>query len=231
MSTGTWNVFAVLHYLPAAAAVLLAAVALVAAHGRGRWMAAVFVCGALAIVTAEWQARMVATPPAPTAANAAAQKQLAAADARVAALESRLTRMQQGDRVIAGPTATALTDFLRRAGGHPVIVSCPPDDVEAYDYANQLVGVLEDAGWDARGPEATRIFGNQPSPSLDLYVNGAQQPEAARTLADAFHKFDIPYQIKLPPTDTVPPPGGVELFVPSKSAAPEPTSGGSAPPR
>ena len=114
-----------------------------------------------------------------------------------------------------------------------MIVSCPPDDVEAFDYANQLVTILHDAGWDARGPEATRIFGEAPSMRVALYANGngPQLPQAAQILADTFGKFDIPYESRVAPSEEMPAAGSVELYVPPKSAAAAAASGASAAPR
>ena len=45
-----------------------------------------------------------------------------------------------------------MTDYLRRAGGNRVVVSCVPDDVGAYGYAKQIANMLRAAGWDAHGP-------------------------------------------------------------------------------
>jgi hypothetical protein len=42
-------------------------------------------------------------------------------------------------------------------------------------------------------------------------------PEAARVLIDAFSRYNIPYQSGITPSDAIPDPATVELFVSRKS--------------
>ena len=95
-----------------------------------------------------------------------------------------------------------------------MVVSCVPDDVEAYTYANQIANVLRASGWEALGPETTTIFGEAAAMGVALYVRGGgAPPEAARLVLDAFTRFNIPYRSGITPSDAIPDPATVELFV------------------
>lgn len=120
-------------------------------------------------------------------------------------------------RSIAPDTAARLAAYLRPFGSHPVVVSCAPDDVEAYDYANQIANVLREAGWDATGPEKTAIFGEAPAMGVRLFVRGGiAAPDAAKVLIDAFTRFNIPFESGLTPSEAIPDPATTELFVSHK---------------
>ena len=116
-------------------------------------------------------------------------------------------------RTIAPDTAEKLAADLRGSGSRRVIVSAIPDDVEAYQYAYQLVSLLKAANWDAQGPELTRIFGDVRSPAINFYVNGEDHSDTATLLSKAFAKFAIPYQTRVPPSQAIPDADAVELFV------------------
>ena len=118
------------------------------------------------------------------------------------------------NRTIDPDVAAKLAEHLRPFGSHRVVVSCVPDDVEAYAYANQIANVLRAAGWEALGPETTTIFGEAPGIGITLFVRAADAPpETARLLIDAFARFNIPYQSGIAPSDAIPDPATVELFV------------------
>ena len=229
-----------IEWLPLAAALVLAAVALAAAHGRRGWLAAVFLAGLAAIAAVGWQqqrqrqieadaaglqARLaeIAGKPAatlldPTSAMRQSAERLTELSLQVKQLEEKNARLQKAahDRTISDATAANLSQYLRGFGSQRVVLSCPPGDVEAFEYANRIVGILKDAGWAAHGPEPSKIFGTEPSMAIRFYVNGAQTPPAAKILSEAFHKFDIPYESKISPSEAIPDPETVELFVPAK---------------
>jgi hypothetical protein len=102
---------------------------------------------------------------------------------------------------------------LRGFGTRRVIVSCVPDDLEAYGYANQLVTIFKAADWDAAGPQRTKIFGDVRSPAINLFVNNEDHSDTARILLNAFAKFNIPYQSGVTPSAAIPDTETVELFV------------------
>jgi hypothetical protein len=244
------TIAALIPWLPIAAAVLLTVVGLAAAYGRWPPMAAVLVCGLLVIAAAAWQqqqnrkgvgdlaglsARLAETtgepaPPTPDLILRRAADALAELDMRNRQLDERIAKLQQEGRgrAIGEETAAKLAEQLRRSGSRRVVVSCVPGDIEAYLYANQLVDILKQAGWDAHGPETTELYGTAPDMAVGFYIGGAGVPEAANVLNDAFAKFDIPHHSKIAPSEAIPDPDTVELFVPPKPpAAPATaTSGG-----
>lgn len=231
----------------AVAMVAVAAVAMQPPHSHKKyWMAAVLTAGLVAIAASGWQqatsraaiageagrlhelmARLDAVgkllPAEPGAARdggfATVTAGIKALNAKIAALEDQVRDLKQQSRhrTIAADTVTKMTDFLRQAGPQRVVVSCAPDDVEAFDYANQIANVLRNAGWEALGPEKTTIFGEAPAMGVKLYVrSGATPPPAAETLIAAFTRFNIPYQSGVTPNDAIPDPATVELFVAPK---------------
>jgi hypothetical protein len=142
-----------------------------------------------------------------------------ALNARIEELETQIQvlREKTRSRTIDQTTAAKMADYLRQFGGRRVVVSCVPDDIEAFTYANQLANVLREAGWDALGPEKTTIFGEAPAMGVRLFVRGGVlAPEAARFLIDAFTRFNIPYQSGIAPSDAIPDPATTELFVSHK---------------
>jgi hypothetical protein len=210
---------------------------------RKYWLAALLVVGALGIGASAWQQRTsrvalgqerarlrdVAArldelgrllhvepgrPPDQTFDTvAAAIREL---NAKVKDLESQIDALKKSTRTRAiDPDAAAkMVEYLRQFGSHRVVVSCVPDDVEAYTYANRIATVLRAAGWEALGPETTTIFGEASAMGITLYVRGAEAPpEAARLLIDAFSRFNIPYQSGVAASDAIPDPATVELFV------------------
>jgi hypothetical protein len=137
-------------------------------------------------------------------------------NAKIKDLEGQIHALQEKSRTreIDEETAAKMADYLRQFGGHRVVVSCLPDDVEAYHYANQIANVLRAAGWEALGPETTTIFGEASAMGVSLYVrSGAAAPDAAKLLLDAFTRFNIPYQSGVASNDAIPDPATVELFV------------------
>jgi hypothetical protein len=141
---------------------------------------------------------------------------LVALNARVKELESQLHALEEKTqtRTIDPDTAAKIAEYLRQFGGHRVVVSCVPDDIEAYTYANQIANVLRESGWEALGPETTTIFGEPAAMGVSLYVRGGgAPPEAAKLVLDAFTRFNIPYRSGITPSDAIPDPATVELFV------------------
>ena len=141
-------------------------------------------------------------------------------NARIAQLDDQLRLMEQNVRArkIDPQTASKVAQHLRQYGSQRVVVSCAPDDVEAFAYASQIVNMLREAGWEALGPEKTTVFGEAPSMAVRLFVrNSTVPPDAARVLIDAFSRFNIPYQSGVTPSEAIPDPATVELFVSHKS--------------
>lgn len=143
---------------------------------------------------------------------------VAALNARIKDLETQLATLQERyrDRTIDDDTAEKLAGYLRGFGSRRIVVSCVPDNVEAFNYANRLVMILKEAGWDAHGPEKTQIFGAAPGIPIGLYVHGDPAAETAKILTDAFTRFNIPYKSKIFPNEAIPDAATVELFVSSK---------------
>jgi len=174
------------------------------------WLAAMLVGGVVAIgAGAVQQAANRATLGRETAA-------IAPLNARVQDLEKQIRDLREKSRAraIDPDTGAKLAEYLRQLGSHRVVVSCVPDDVEAYGYATQIANLLRKAGWEALGPEATALFSEAPTMGILVYVRaGDQPPEAAKILLDAFTRFNIPYQSGIMPTKVIPDPATVELFV------------------
>jgi hypothetical protein len=240
-------------WLPTAAVAGLAALAVVALvrqpwrPTKKYWIAALLLCGVLAIGANFWQHhntrvaldqetarlrevaarldeldRLLETGPGTNPGQTPGQTFDTAAaaivslNAKIKDLESQIHALQEKSRTreIDGDAAAKMAEYLRQFGGHRVVVSCMPDDVEAYHYANQIANVLRAAGWEALGPETTTIFGEAPAMGVTLYVrSGAAAPDAARLLLDAFARFNIPYQSGIASNDAIPDPATVELFV------------------
>lgn len=137
--------------------------------------------------------------------------QVAQVDRQIAAL-----RAQAKGRTIDDETAAKLADYLRQLGSFPVLVSCVPDDVEAYGYANQLVNILRAAGWDAHGPEISAARRGAAAMGVSVFVRDPQAPGAAKTLLDAFTRFNIPFQSGIASSEAILDTATVELFVAKK---------------
>lgn len=206
-----------------AMALTVASSAPASAFGRWSWMTGVMACGCLAIVASVWQAHKISGVPAalPRTTSLPAARQappeLPAADltGQIKALQARVSELEAGRqiRTIAPETAEKLASYLRGFGAHRVIVSCAPDDLEAYQYANRLVTVLKAADWQAKGPEITKIFGDVRSPGVNFYVGSDEHEDTAKILLGAFDKFNVPYQSRVTPSGAIPDPDTVELFI------------------
>jgi hypothetical protein len=211
--------------------------------GRKYWLAAMLLAGGLAIGVSVWQqntsraalagetaqllelrarlddvGRLLPAGPGATPGETfdTVAAALAASNTRIKELESQIQTLQEKNRTrtIDPDTAAKSAEYLRQFGGHRVVVSCVPDDVEAYTYANQIANVLRASGWEALGPETTTIFGEAAAMGVALYVRGGgAPPEAARLVLDAFTRFNIPYRSGITPSEAIPDPATVELFV------------------
>jgi hypothetical protein len=195
-----------------------------APSGRRSWMTAILIFGSLAIATSVWLGRRAAdealalagTSAAPQGATAGANvPSVASLTFRIKVLEDRVKELEAGRQARSIPQKTAddLTSYLKPFGSRRVIVSCIPDDTEAYLFANQLVNILKAADWDARGPQTTKIFGDVRSPGLNVYVNGDNSSDTVKVLLAGFAKFNIPYQPRITPTVAIPDTETVELFI------------------
>lgn len=226
---------------------LLAAMAQPRRPAKSAWIVAVLICGTAAVGLSAWQQaqnRAVldgetaqlhslwerldelgrslpagsAETPAETLDAAAAAIRLLSA--RVADLGRQLRDVEEKSRTrqIDPETAANVARHLRQFGRHRVVVSCVPDDVEAFAYATQFANMLREAGWEALGPERTTIFGEGPAMAVKLFVrDGAAPPQAVTLLIDAFSRFNIPFQSGIAPTEAIPDAETVELFVSRKS--------------
>ncbi len=129
----------------------------------------------------------------------------------------RAARETYRNRRIEPETASRLSAYLREAGPHRAVVSAVPGDAEAFTYANQLVNILRDAGWEALGPETTTIFGTSAYPGVTLFAPSGGASPAVNALIEAFTRFNIPYRSGIPAREAIPDPGTVFLFVSGKS--------------
>jgi hypothetical protein len=210
---------------------------------KKNWIAGFIACGLLAIGASAWRqidgraaldreteqlgevtahlgevGRLLGVPLGATQnqtfdAFAAAIREL---NAKLNDLETKAAVLQEKfrSRTIDPEVAAKIAEYLRHFGSHRVVMSCVPDDVEAYTYANRIANVLRAAGWEALGPETTTIFGATPAIGITLYVRaGDAAPEGARLLIDGFSRFNIPYQSGVAASDAIPDPATVELFV------------------
>jgi hypothetical protein len=213
-------------WLPTLLVIIVTAVALTGASsspagvgGRRVWMISIMVCGGLAIVGSVWQAQKPGDHPAALSGTTASPESLSKKETTVAdpasqvrTLEDRLESRKQIRR-IAPDIAEELSSYLQQFGTRRVIVSCIPDDLEAYQYANQLVIILKAGHWDARGPEVTKIFGDMRVPGINFYVNADDHSDTAKILLDSFAKFNVPYQSRVTPSHAIPDAETVELFI------------------
>jgi len=239
-----WWVWAAQSWLPTIAVAVMTVLALLAALAQAPrmaklyWLIVVLACGALAIALAAWQqsrelaqlrdlsahlgalARLL--PGGPPATPEQTVDSLATSmyslNSRISELQAQIEALREKTktRAIDSDTVTKLADYLRPFGSHRVVVSCVPDDVEAFTYANQIANVLRTAGWDAHGPETTAIFGDAPAMGIRLYVRSGVAPETAKILLDGFTRFDIPFKSGTTSNDMIPDNTTVELFVSHK---------------
>jgi hypothetical protein len=226
---------------------ILAAKAQAPGRRRSAWLAVILLCGAGAVAVAAWQqsvghaalqeeaarlgelgtrlnelGQLLPAGPGSTPAETfdSVTAAITALNARIAELHAQIRTLQQKSqgRTIEPETAAKVAEYLRRVAPQRVVVSCVPDDVEAFAYANQIATMLREGGWEALGPEKTAIFGDAPSMAVKLFArNAAAPPDAARLLIDAFTRFNIPYQSGIAPNEAIPDAGTAELFVSHKS--------------
>lgn len=215
-------------------------------RSKGRWIAALVAVGALAVAASAWQQQrgwgalgdeagrlrqlgqrldalghLLPAGPDRTAKETfdTAAAALRSLNAKVADLGAQVAALKQEkrDRTIAPDKAAAMAAYLRQFGSHRVVVSCAPEDVEAFDYANRIVDVLKAAGWQADGPEKTKIFGTAAAMGVRLFVRGGGvAPDTAKILIDAFTRFNIPFESGVTPGQAIPDPATTELFVSHK---------------
>jgi len=169
----------------------------------------------------QWDRLSRALPAAggpPAASFDTVEDALASLSARSAAIGGQIAALeaQRKGRSIDDETAAKLADYLRSFGGYPVVVSCVPDDVEAYDYANRLATILRAAGWDARGPELSAARADAAAMGVTVFVRDPHAPDAARILLDGFTRFNIPYRSGIAASEDIPDTATVELFVAKK---------------
>jgi hypothetical protein len=218
-------------WLPTFFVILLTATALTATESppatpalRRLCMAGILLLGLLALVSSVMgerkttqliaDARRAASVPAATSANRTEANTAELAE-QVRILKNRVRELEAnaGSRLISAAASTKLSEYLRQFGAHPVIVSCIPDDAEAYNYANQIVNIFRAASWDARGPEMTKIFGDIRAMGINIYSGDNNNSEVVKILLDGFTKFNIPYHIRVAPSGSVPDSETVELFI------------------
>jgi hypothetical protein len=215
--------------------------------GRGAWVAAILICGVPAAALTLWQQASNRTllhqetgrlrelgsrldelgrllPAGPGTTPGETFDTIAAAmlalRVRIEDLDEQIRALQEKarSRTIEPRIAAEVARYLRQFAPQRVVVSCVPDDVEAFGYANQIALMLRDGGWEALGPEKTAIFGDAPAMPVRFFARGAAvAPDAARILIEAFARFNIPYQSGVAPSDAIPDPATLELFVSRKS--------------
>ena len=212
-----------LPWLPALLIAALSAAAIVAlavpATKRGakeRRLAAITILGIVALGTMVWQAWAAGEQIARLKRNDHSTE-LAS---EVRALEEQIAKLKQSTRArtLGAATAAELADYLRAAGSHAVVVSCIPNDIEAYGYATEIADALKSADWDARGPETTTIFGDLRAMGINIFDNG-RGSGTAKILVSAFEKAGVPYQTRVPPTQSLDS-GTVELFIGARPGQP-----------
>jgi hypothetical protein len=91
-----------------------------------------------------------------------------------------------------------------------------PNDVEAYGYATQLIGILKAGGWDALGPEITANVLEGAAMGVTVLIRDPTAPDAAKILLDALNQSNIPHQPGISANDAIPDTATVELFVAKK---------------
>lgn len=233
----------VIRWLPTVGVVLILALSLTAiaamragARRKGAWFVVMTLAGSLALAATVWQqvdirkqaksfGRLAqatglpsSPPPKPKIVVGRATAEIAALSRETKALRSKIANLERSEkgRVINEETAAKLVAALQPSGGREVVVSCIWGDDEAYDYANQIVDILKRAGWQAMGPEPTVIFGNAPSMAIGVYVPENAAADTAKILMNAFTKFAIPFETRVPPSGALPAASAVELFVSRK---------------
>jgi hypothetical protein len=141
--------------------ILLTAAALTAAESppatpalRRLCMVGILLLGLLALVSSVMgeikttqliaDARRAAdVPEAPSTNRAEANTAELAEQMRILKNRVRELEANAGSRLISAVVSAKLSEYPRQFGAHPVIVSCNPDDAEAYNYANQIVNISD----------------------------------------------------------------------------------------
>lgn len=212
---------ALLPWLPAFLVALMSVSALIAVaaprrseRGNQPRLITLAVIGGLAVAATVWQAETGAE----RLARLVAQDHTKQLTAELGALQQQVDELKESTRrrALSGDTATQLADYLRPFGKHKVVVSCAPNDIEAYHYATQIASVLKSANWDAAGPETTKIFGDIRAMGINVYNNSAYASDTVKILLDGLAKFGIPYQSRVPPSEALPESETVELYIGSK---------------
>jgi hypothetical protein len=221
-------------WLPTVLVVIVAALALagagsppVTSAGRRWWMAGLLLCGCLAILSTVWQeqkgpdaaAGLAGTSASPQSSHTEPVGPVGSdLTKRVKFLEDHVKQLERGRQARAVPQENAdnFSSYLRQFGSRRVIVSCIPDDIETYQYANQLVNIFRAGNWEVRGPQVTKIFGEMRAAGVNVYVNAEDHSDTAKLLLDGFAKFNIPYQSRVTPSGAIPDTETVELFVSTK---------------
>jgi hypothetical protein len=213
-----------LPWLSIAPVVVLSAVAATVARrpspatatGRRLRLAGTLTVGLLAIAGTAWQAREISAAREPPAVRSTPRGKPVIPDLqeKIISLQNQVNELEHVTtiRTVALDIAEQLADYLRQFGSRRVVVSCTPNDVEAYNYATELTNVLKSAGWDARGPEVTTIFGNVEAMGINVYDEAAPGSDTARILLAGFAKYSIPFETRVAPSDT-PKGAPIELFV------------------
>lgn len=229
----------VLPWLPTLFVIILTAVALTrvgappaSAASRRIWLASILLFGVLALAASVWQGKQqaertghIAGAMASAESNGSAEPTPAPLVERVETLEKRIKELEEAGhgRSVGADTAKKLAEYLRQFGSRRVVVSCAPDDLEAYNYANQLVNIFKAAGWDAEGPEVTEVFGDVRAMGINIYVNADNGADTARILLGGFAEFNIPYRSRVMPSEAIPDTETVELYVGSIPSQPAKT--------
>lgn len=203
-------------------AIAVAALPGAGAASRRSRLAALAIGGALAVATTVWQGS-AATERIAQLLQQDRSRELAA---QVELLQHKAAKLEESTRArsLTADAAAGLADYLRPFGSHKVIVSCAPNDIEAYHYATQLADVLKAANWDARGPETTTLFGDVKAMGINVYDSGGPASDTAKILLDGMTKFGIPYQSRVPPGEALPASDTVELFIGEKPGQPDATA-------
>jgi hypothetical protein len=169
----------------------------------------------------QWDAVSRTLPPAgetPAASFDTVEDAFLALSFQVAQIHQQIAalRQQSKGRSIDDETAAKLADYLRQFGSFPVVVSCVPEDVEAYAYANQLGNILRAAGWDAHGPEISAARPGAAAMGVSVAVRDPRSPGAAKVLLDGFIRFNIPFRSGIAASEAILDNATVELFVAKK---------------
>jgi hypothetical protein len=202
----------------------------VTARAKRLWMASILAFGCLAIAGTVWQGQKEGDENTASAGttispqvrheerNGMAESDLAR---QVSALQGRVKELEVGRqaRTITPKTADDLAAYLKQFGSRRVLVSCIPDDSEAYQYANQLVNTLRAANWDVQGPQLTKVFGDIRAQVINVYVSSDNRSDTTKIMFDGFAKFNVAYQSRVTPSGAIPDNETVELFIGKQRSA------------